>query len=66
VQVPQAGELVWPHTDRVTEEQEPDAALAAQHREDAADDVVHAGHGAQRLQGGAVGGMLPRDGGDSG
>jgi hypothetical protein len=66
VEVPQARKLMGSHADGIAEEEEPDATLAAEHGEDAADDVVHAGHGAKCLQGGAVGGMLPRDGGDVG
>ena len=49
---------------RVALEEEPDPALAAQDGDDLPDHIVEAGHRAQRLERGAIGGMLPGDRGD--
>src|SRR2546426_404036 len=51
-------ELRRPNADRVGLEQQPDAAFA-QEADDLLYDLVEPGHGAQRLQRGAVGGVLP-------
>ncbi len=60
------GELVGAGAHRVPLEEEPDAALPADEGDDLPDRLVEPGHGAERLQGGTVGGMLPRDARDAG
>ena len=61
VQLPEPGELGGPDSDRVPLKQETNAPLAAEHRQDLADHLVHPGNRPQRLQSGAVGGVLPAD-----
>src|SRR6266566_159229 len=58
-------ELRRPNADRVGLEQQPDAAFA-QEADDLLYDLVEARNGAERLQCGAVGGVLPRHGRDLG
>ena len=60
------GNCAGPIADGVALEQEPDAPLAAEQGERLPDHLVHAGDRPQRLEGGAVGRVLPGNGGDLG
>jgi nitrite reductase (cytochrome c-552) len=59
-------EYYFQGTEKRLVEQQLDGALAAQNGDDLAHHVVEARNGAERLQGGAIGGVLPGDGSDLG
>ena len=60
------GNCVRPDAHGIALEEQPDAALAADHGEDLPDDFLGAGNAAEGLEGRAVGGVLPGDGADAG
>jgi hypothetical protein len=64
VQVPELGKLGGPDSHRVALKEQPHAPLAAQQRQGLANHLVDTGNGAQGLKGGAIGRVLPGDGGN--
>src|SRR3982751_407048 len=66
MQMPELGKLRWADPDGVALEEETNAPFSAQHAEHLPDDLVDTRNAPKRLEGGAIGRVLPRDGGDLG